>query len=186
LSEKSTSKATATVPRPSSSLIAFWAVVAVGVLFLGDSIVRGNGHVFALGFAPVALVVWAVWMALYRPRISFDSDHVVVLNPGRVLDIPWQRVSVVRQRFQVLLELDDGSTVTCWGSPFPEKPGRARPDPHARDTTRGSVVGPLEAARSRAADRDPDAPVVRGWDQVPLIVGGALMAACVVELAIAR
>jgi hypothetical protein len=178
--------AMATVPRPSSSLVAFWAVAAVGALFLGDSVVRGNWHVFGLAVAPVGLIVWAALLFLYRPRVSFDAERIVVVNPGRIITVPWQRVSGVRQRFQILLELADGSTLTCWGSPFPEKPGRSRPDPGTRTMTGGQIIGPLEAARARSVGRPGEEPINRRWDLVPLIVGGALLVACVVELATAR
>jgi hypothetical protein len=175
-----------TVPRPSSSLIAFWAVLGVAVLFLGDSVVRGNWHVVSLAVAPIGLIVWAAWIFLYRPRISFDRDTIVVVNPGRILEIPWQRVSGVRQRFQILLELDDGSTVTCWGSPFPEKPGRYRPTPESRRATGGGIVEPLDAARVRAEGRSIDVAVVRRVDLLPDLVGGVLVVICVFELVAAR
>jgi hypothetical protein len=176
----------ATVPRPSSSLVAFWAVAAVGALFLGDSVVRGNWHVFLLTVGPVALVVWAAWMFLYRPRVSFDADHLMVINPGRVIEVPWQRVSAVRQRFQILLDLDDGSTLTCWGSPFPEKPGRSRPAPASSRASGGEFIGPLDSARARAEGRTSVAKVERRWDLRPLAIGVILVIVCVAELTSAR
>lgn len=176
----------ATVPRPSSSLVAFWAVAAVGVLFLGDSIVRGNWHVFSLAVAPVGLIVWAAWMILYRPRVSFSPVVVVVINPGRVTTVPWQRVRAVRQRFQIVLDLEDGTSLTCWGSPFPEKPGRFRPGPSANQMAGGLIAGPLESARVNARGRSSDAPIERRWDLAPLVVGAALALVCVVEVATAH
>jgi hypothetical protein len=176
----------ATVPRPSSSLVAFWAVAAVGVLFLGDSVVRGNWHVFGLAVAPVGLIVWAALLFLYRPRVSFDAERVVVINPGRIITVPWGRVSGVRQRFQILLELADGSTITCWGSPFPEKPGHTRPGPVSNRSSGGEVVGPLESARARSEGRGSGATIERRWDALPLVLGAVLFVACVIEVATAH
>ena len=165
-----------TVPRPSSSLVAFWALLGIGVLYVGDSLVRGDAHVFLLALAPVGLIVWAAWLFLYRPRVSFDRERVVIVNPGRIITAPWQRVSAVRQRFQILLDLDDGTTVTCWGSPFPEKPGRRRGEATVQ------IVAPLEAARAQVVGRASEAPTERRWDLVPLGIGALLIVLCIAEL----
>jgi hypothetical protein len=179
-----------TVPRPSSSLVAFWAVAVLGVLFVGDTIIRADWLGLALAIAPVALVVLASWMVLYRPRVSYDAVRVVVVNPLRSVSLPWQRVTSVRQRFQILIELDDGSTLTCWGSPFPEKPGRTRPDPSKRSFPGAEIVGPLEAARSRAAGRPVGTTGTSATTihrPVVLLSGGSvLFVACVLEFALAR
>jgi hypothetical protein len=174
-------------PRATSTLFSFWAVVGFAALLVGDALVRGSWHVLALSVAPAALAVWAAWMLLFRPSIRFDTDRVVTVNPGRVIEVPWQRVVIVRQRPQLVLELDDGSRVTCWGSPFPEKPGRRPRDASKRrDSAAGDVVGTLEAARSGARSTTPDAMVSRRWDVVPLLGGAVLAVACLIELVLAR
>lgn len=172
------------VPRPGSSLVAFWAVVAVAVLLVGEALLQGDLRVFAEAVAPAALVIWIIWMIVLRPHIAFDADHVVVTNPGRIIEIPWQRAVEVRQRLQIVIDLDDGSTVTCWGSPFPEKPGRRRATAESR--READVAGPLEDARRAANLRQRDAQVVRRWDAVSLAVGAACVVLCIAVFALFR
>ena len=75
---------------------------------------------------------------------------------------------------------------TCWGSPFPEKPGRSRPGPAAARMASGLIAGPLEAARAESHGRSSNAQIEGRWDVLPLSVGGVLLIMCVVELVTAR
>lgn len=126
-------------------------------------------------------------MILYRPQIRIGEDALVVVNPGRIVEVPWQRIRSASQRFQVVVDLDDGRHVTCWGSPFPEKPGTRRMSPaEARRARPGrEIASTIEAARDSAAATESDAPVRRHWDVVPLAIGAALVVGCIVEAAFA-
>jgi hypothetical protein len=177
------------VPRPGSSLAAFWVLTGFGALLLGDAVVRGDWGIFGLSLAPACLVVWLGWTLLYRPEIRFDVTHVVVVNPGRIHRIPWERVSEVGQRLQITFETDDGKRTTCWGSPFPEKPGLRRRTPsEKRFREPGSaLVGALDASRRNSSSAGSSgAPVERRWDVIPLGVGAALAVVCIVEFLITR
>ena len=176
------------VPRPTSSLVAFWAVTGFGVLLLGDAVLRGDWHLVAVASGPTALVIWVLWMVLYRPSIRFDARGLTVRNPGRVIEVPWSRVRSVSQRFQVVLELDDGSHVTCWGSPFPEKPGLRRPSADAVRHARpgGDVVAALDAVMASSQGGGVDARVQRRWDRLPLAAGSVLVLICLTELVFAH
>lgn len=182
------------VPRPSSSLVSFWAVTIFGVLLVGDTLVGFHWVAFFTWLFPSAFVVWVLWVLLYRPIILFDANHVVIINPLRIVDAPWAHVTAVRQRLQLMLDLDDGKTVTCWASPFPDKPGRRRPSSYGvpggvAQAARQDFARPLESARVAAKtkhvdSREPDVPVVRRWDFPAIIVGAVLVVACVIEFAI--
>lgn len=181
------------VPRASSSLFAFWALTGFAVILVGDAVLRLDWHLVLVAVAPAGLLVWAAWLFLYRPEIRFDGDRVVTVNPGRTIEVPWSHVSRVEQRPQLVLELTDGSRVTCWGAPFPEKPGLHRPVTSSRrsSSARRDVVGVLEAQRYAALERTPPSPgahgpVLRRWDRRSLILGGILVVAALVIFALTR
>jgi Bacterial PH domain len=181
------------VPRASSSLFAFWALAGFAAILVGDAAIRLDWHLLLVTVAPAAFLVWAAWLVLYRPEIRFDADRVLTVNPGRTIEVPWSHVSRVEQRPQLVLELDDGSRVTCWGAPFPEKPGLHRPvtDIRRSQSPRRDVVGVLEAQRRATLERTPKSstastPVTRRWDVAPLALGGALLVAAVAIFALTR
>ena len=175
------------MPRASSSLAAFWAVAGFAALLVGDAVVRGDLRLAVEWGAPAALAVWVAWLILYRPQVRFDQTGLVVLNPLRISTVPWTRVAAVTQRFQLVLELDDGSHITCWGSPFPEKPGLRRPN-SAKSTDRAPLgaAAALEVMRSRAISSAVEPGVRRGWDLRAVAIGVALVAALLAELALVR
>jgi hypothetical protein len=175
------------VPRPTSSLAAFWVLTGFCTLLVGDAAVQGDWRLFGLAVAPAALVVWLGWQVLYRPEVRFDSRRVVIVNPGRTSEIPWRHVSEVQQRLQIVVELDDGRKVTAWGSPFPEKPGLRRPVPgeRRRSVPGAELLGAYDASRNPAPNGAPDSPVSRRWDVVLLLLGAVLAVACAVELLVA-
>lgn len=168
-------------------MVSFFAVVVVAVVLLGDSALNGDWVTVIVTAAPTLLVLWGGWILLFRPSIRINRDQVVVHNPLRVITVPWSRVTAVSQRFQVVLELDDGKHVTCWGSPFPEKPGARRQTPQraGRALISTDIASKLETARSGARKSPAGAPVLRRWDVVPVIVGCILVIACAVELVFA-
>ena len=178
---------TTSVPRPGSSLVSFYAVVLIAVVLVGDSAINGEWRTVEVTLAPALLVVWAAWILLFRPSIRFDRETVTVHNPLRVIRVPWARVSAVSQRFQVVLELDDGKKVTCWGSPFPEKPGARRQTPAraGRALLATDVASKLESARASVRSGSSDTQVVRRFDLVAVVVGAIVLLACAVELVFA-
>jgi hypothetical protein len=190
-----TASAVTSLPKAGSSLVAFWAVVVVAVILVGDAVIRSSWNIVSLSIAPAAFAVWAAWMLLFRPVITCDSAGLTTVNPGRIVRVPWQRVAAIRQRPQLVIELDDGSRVTCWGSPFPDKPGY-RPSParsrheSGQDARRApestDVVRLLEAARSAAPADGATVAVSRRFDLVPLSIGALLVLGCAVEFVISR
>lgn len=159
----------------------------VCLVLLGDAAFHGAWGTVLIDLAPVLLVMWAAWVLLFRPCIGFDGEQITVRNPLRIITVPWSRVASISQRFQVVLELDDGKRVTCWGSPFPEKPGARRQTPQraGRTLVNQDVSAKLEAARRSARKGKADALVVRRFDLVPLIVGCVLAVLSLLELVFA-
>jgi hypothetical protein len=172
--------------RSTSGVVAFWIAVVVLVAVVGTTVVRGDWGLFAFVLPPSLLMIWLLWLVLYRPVVRYDDTRVTVTNIGRVHVMPWARVTGVRQRFGLEFSLEGvARPLTAWAVPPPRRPGniasaldrRSRtehdPDAHARV---------LEGFREGAAPSDD--PVVHRWDLVPLVIGAVLVVAVVLEFAI--
>ncbi|CAN5182257.1 hypothetical protein BH11ACT3_BH11ACT3_02640 [soil metagenome] len=169
------------VLRAPSSAVVFGLVAAVAVVFVGDAVVRGAWSLAAQAAGPAALAVWAAWLLLVRPSIRLESDRAVVVNVGRVTEVPWSRVADIRRRLQLVLDLEDGSRVECWGSPFPTRAGVNR------NATSADVAAPdtaLTVLRSAwlSGSHDTTLPVVRRADALALGIGAAALAATIFSI----
>lgn len=171
------------VLRAASSALAFWAAAGLAAFLLIDAAVRGAGTV-VLHWGPlILLVVWVLWVLLYRTSVKVDAAGVTVHNFARVHVVPWEQVVAIIRGPQVTLEVTDGSRIVCAGSPFPRRPGVRRRDTPKKDA-QDAFVEALDAARERGgAGTD----AVRSfWDMPSLIVGGVLLVATVLTLALVR
>ncbi|MCU1415748.1 MAG: hypothetical protein JWN80_3088 [Microbacteriaceae bacterium] len=171
--------------RSGSSAVIFWIGAVVLGIVVVVPLVSGQWRVSAFAIAPALLLVWALWIALYRPAVRYDSSRAVVINMGRTHVLPWPRVSRVRQGIGLQFELVDGGHVVAVAVPPPRRTGnvasffdrRTRP---VQDVTRDAEL--LDSVRVAAA---PGAdPVASHWDVVPLAIGVVLVVAVVVEVII--
>jgi hypothetical protein len=167
--------------------IAFWLVVAVGILLVGDSIVRGNLMLLATTASIVALALWVFGMVLYRPHVRYDESRVVVTNIGRIHEIPWSRVVAVRQNITLSFELDDGRRLSATGVTAPRDRGLVlasltRGKMGAGSTAFHSYADALRLLHEGAATSD--APVVSRWDVPALAIGAVLALALVASVVI--
>jgi hypothetical protein len=176
------------VVRDTGTSVAFWLVVAVGVVIVGDSVFRGDLGRAAATAAVVALVLWVAAMVLFHPHIRYDDQRVVVTNIGRIHEIPWSRVATVRQNLSLTIELDNGRRIQASGVTAP------------RD--RGLIMGTLTRGKLGAGSADfhkyadalrllhdgattSDSPVVSRWDLRALAIGGVLALAVAVVIVVA-
>lgn len=171
------------VLRATSGTVALIVAGVAAVLLLGDALLRA-GIVEMLRLAPwVLLVVWGVYVLMYASHIAFDAREVTVQNYLRVTRTPWLRVEDISLRWQVVLALHDGGTVTAYGGPVVGRPGRAarrerRADERAgagsTDDGRSLPAALREVAELRdawqQAERDPGAPEpTRRWWDLPAL-----------------
>jgi len=161
-----------TTLRATSSAVSFWAAVAIAVVFMGDAAVRGAWSVVAAWLPLTGFVVYLAWLVLYRSSLRVETYRLTVINLARVHTAPWARIMRVAHGPQILLELDDGTTLTCWGGPFPPRPGR-----ESRGQEQSQVQRLLEARCDGAAATDE--PVRHRWD-VPVLAVGAILAVAAV------
>ncbi len=172
------------VLRGIAPVVSFTVAVAVMVFVVGTPLVRGDWRVFAFSLGPCLLVAWLLWFVLYRPSVRYDADRAVVTNMGRIHVLPWGHVDAVRQRLNIVFELDDGTSVAAWGAPVPprranilrnfERESRPTDDFHR-------TADLLEEFRGAAAPSD--AAVETRWDLVGLAWGMAAVVLVIVEFA---
>jgi hypothetical protein len=169
--------------RSGSSVVVFWVGAAVMTVVIVTPLLRADWRVFTFVIAPALLLVWVLWIALYRPAVRFDARRVVVVNIGRTHVLPWPRVISIRQRLGLDFDLDGGTVVKAVGVPPPRRLGNVASmfDRRTRPTYEYSQNADLlESVRVAAA---PDgAPVVSKWDTIPLAIGVALILAIAVEV----
>ena len=163
--------------RDTGTSVAFWLVVAVGVVMVGDAVVRGNLATLVLTASIVALALWAVGMVLFHPHIRYDDVRVVVTNIGRVHEIPWSRVVAVRQSLTLTFELDDGRRLRASGVSAPRDRGLilgtlTRGKLGAGSTEFHKYADALRLKQDGAATTE--APIVSRWDARALVLGAAL------------
>jgi hypothetical protein len=176
--------------RAGSSVAAFALVAGGAVLLLGDAALRGAWSVFAVAAGPAFLVIWATWMLLVRPSIRIQSDRAVVVNVGRITELPWVRIVDIRRRLQLVFDLEDGRRVEAWGSPFLKRPflGRRPTGSTSRgpQTPEDPSLAELRGAWMSGSGDMSIAPVVRRADTGALLVGALAVAACALSLTVAR
>jgi hypothetical protein len=169
------------------SSVAVFALVAVGATVLfGDAAIRGSWPVAVRTAAIALLVVWAAWLLLFRPSIRVRADRAVVVNVGRITEVPWARIVDVRRRLQLVLDLDDGRSLECWGSPFPRRRmvGRVaatQDDDPAVTVLRGAWMSGGGAQTAAAGDAPA---IVRRVDTIALVIGAAAVVVAVLLLSL--
>jgi len=141
------------VYRSGSGTVALVIAGAMTVFLLGDAVVRaGVGDMLRL--APgILLVDWIIFAALYTPLVRTDRRGITVVNPLRRAEVPWGRVREITTRWQLTLELDDGSKVAAFGGPSVRPP---RPRFHR-------TAGPA-AAEPRVAGGSDVELILRDWE----------------------
>ncbi len=173
------------VLRDTVMAIVFWLAAALGVVLVGDPVLRGDLVLVAVTAPIVALALWVLWMVLFHPHIRYDEQKVVVTNIGRVHVLPWSRVVAVRQTLSLGFELEDGRRIAATGVTAPRGRGlmlsgmtRGRMGVGSEDFHRNAdALRPLQAAAATT-----DAPVVSRWDRVPLLIGAGLAVLVVIDL----
>lgn len=175
------------VLRDTLTSVVFWLGLALGLVLVGDPLVRGDLALFAATAPIVALAVWVLFIVMLHPHIRYDEEHAVVTNIGRVHDLPWSRVVTVRQHLNLGFELDDGRRINAVGVTASRGRGlvlsgltKGRMGVGSEEFHQhADALRPIHEAAARS-----DAPVVSRWDTVPLAIGAVLVVAVLVDLAV--
>lgn len=156
----------------------FAVIAAIALLLVGDAVIRGSWATAVRLGGPATLVVWAAWLILFRPSIRIQDDRAVIVNVGRIIEVPWARVVDIRRKLQLVFELDNGRALEAWGSPFTSK-----------RSARGEPVVDAALATVRATWMSwsgvSDGTVARRPDIVALAIGAAALIAASLSLTMA-
>lgn len=169
--------------RAGSSALVFALVAGGAILLVGDAVIRGSWAISARVAGPALLIVWAAWILLFRPSIRVLSDRAVVVNVGRITEIPWARVVDIRRRLQLIFDLDDDRSVEAWGSPFPKRKLVGKTAQTEDDDPSASVL--RSAWRSGAEQTGAKEPVIRRVDVLALTIGAVALVAATASLGVA-
>ncbi|WP_417563652.1 PH domain-containing protein [Microbacterium sp.] len=188
--------------RAVSSMITFWAATGLVMLFVVDAAVRGRWELALRAAGVGLLIVWCAWVFLIRMSVRLDAAALTTNNLLRWVRVPWGRVVDVERRAQLVVLTDDGTAITCWGSPFAPRGGArgtgrgpagtttAISNPYGRSAgdvagTGGAPTGDgaLQAVRMAWSEgHKTDEAVTRGWDVPALVAGAACLVLAVIAL----
>jgi hypothetical protein len=169
--------------RAGSSVVAFAFVAIAAAVLLADAALRGTWESVLRGLGPAVLVLWAAWLLLVRPSIRVEEDRAVVVNVGRITEIPWARIADIRRRLQLVFELDDDRRVEAWGSPFAPRRRGGRIATVEDDSALRQLRSAWMSAQVNSATPGVVSPVVRRIDAVALVLGAAAIVVAVVSVA---
>lgn len=173
------------VVRSASAVLPFWIGLVVLAVVVGTPVVLADWRVFGFAVGPALLLAWILWFVLYRPAIHYDTTKAVVVNFGRVHVLPWGHVTHIRQGISLVFDLDAGKPISAFGAPAPRRTGNVMGnfDRKTRPAETFHREAELLDGFRMAATPDP-APVSTHWDLIPLVIGGALAVAVLVEILI--
>ena len=161
--------------RPISGVIAGIVTVALAIFLLGDAVVRGSWGL-AASFAPwVFLVTWGIVVGLSGSFIRLDAQGITVQNLLRRHRVPWARVKDVRVKYQITLDIDDGSKIVCWGGPAMGRPTPVFGDRETRVPPIHRISGVISSTwQDHENDPAAEGPIVHGWD-IPMLAALAVI-----------
>lgn len=131
----------------------WWISGVLAALFaylLIDAAVRAEWAIVLLSLPWMCAVLLVCWMLLIRPCLVIAPSTLTVVNVFRTHIIPWRDVAALQVRYQLVVELTDGTTIRAWGSPT-VRPRRDREADVSTTHRSRAFVGVVEAI-DRARD----------------------------------
>lgn len=142
-----------------------WAVAMLGML---ASVLAGSPRAVA-GAAPLLFVAYMGWVLFWRPAVVVSDTAVILQNPFRVVEVPWEALVQVDTRYSLAL-ITPCRKYSAWAAPAPGIWGgrNAHPD-HLRGLPESSY-GPGKSVRPgdlKSTDSGAAAQIVRArWQQL--------------------
>lgn len=159
--------------QPATSKLFAWTCWAVSAFGIVVSVLYGGTAVFA-GVVPLLFVAYLGWLLFWRPAVIVSDAGVILENPFRVVEVPWEALVQVDTRYSLTL-VTPRRKYSAWAAPAPGIWGgrNAHPD-HLRGLPESSY-GPGKSVRPgdlKSTDSGAAAQIVRTrWQQL-LASGG--------------
>ncbi|MGW9158303.1 PH domain-containing protein [Microbacterium sp. NPDC055665] len=161
----------------------WWISGVLAALFaylLIDAAIRAEWAIVLLSLPWMGFVLLVCWMLLIRPCLIVAPSTLSVVNVFRTHTIPWREVAALQVRYQLVVELTDGTTIRAWGSPTVQ-PRRDRDADVSAPNRSRAFVGVVEAI-DRARDDVGRAPT--GSDSRTVSIAWRPLLAIVLALAL--
>jgi hypothetical protein len=189
-----------TVIRSTSGYWLTGALTIVVIIFSIDATVRGDLGYFLATMPWELLAIWLLFVTLVRPRILVYPGRLRVINLLRSHDIAWSAIGHLGGRYQLIISLQDGRKISCWGAPATGLDHTSNLDLSAAG---GYASSRLNARRARRARRTkgattsemitaimkdsgpgyalPQTAVATFWDRWVIVTSIVLIALCVID-----
>jgi hypothetical protein len=130
--------------RPRTSKTLAYIMWALAVIALVSSLASGAAGLLGI---PLALAVafvgyWLFWF----PKVMLDDGGVTLVNPVRIVSVPWPALVTVDTKFALKLVTPSGS-YTAWAAPAPGVVGTYRAKPIDVRNLPGTSFGPEGSMR---------------------------------------
>ncbi len=170
----------------STAGIVWLVVVAVGVaVLLVDALVRGDLQQTLLIAPWLLLIVWTVWTFMAAPHLRAEDAGIVVRNPIRTIEVPWDAVERFAMRWQLEVHLRGDERVQVWSVGARRAPRRGADGDEPRGARELEILADLEVLRAERSAAG-TASVRTRWNADVLLVLAALVAWAAVAVAVAR
>jgi hypothetical protein len=158
------------VIRPRILGYAVAGAAAISLLAIGSTVFTGTFVKSMGGLCLLAAFDILVWLFFVEPKVRFDSNHVEIRNPLRVLKASWAAVSGFETKFGLSVVTEHRKFV-AWSAPAPSRreAGRIRSSElkgtelqgqpiiepgHLETSESGSLFGQLKAAKDSSKNLD--------------------------------
>ena len=173
--------------RATSSTVVFYAVVGICVVLVGDAAIRGRWDVVAASLPASAFAIWGAVVLFARPCLRITDAGLSVVNVLSTTDAPWGLIEDVTTRFQVVVLLDDGTSIRSWGAPSSARGASRRETDERHSDSSGRVTSStahrvIADALDRHSGDERSGEVRRSWHRATILVGSVLFAVLVVQV----
>lgn len=109
--------------RSLSANVTIWVALIIAVLLLADIVIHGYWLNLFLLTPWILTMLWALYVISYASCVKTDERGIRVQNLLRITEVPWVQISEIKMNYQLVLELENGSSLRCVGGPTAGRPG---------------------------------------------------------------
>lgn len=183
---------TMTTIRPKVSLYSAIGAGLVTLLAIVPTIFAGAWAQLPSLLCTLAIIDILIWLMFINPRIEFDENRVVVINPFRVFSSEWGAIKGFETKFGLTF-VTEGKKFVAWSAPAPSRREIRRVDKRdlrgtelakhefvepglIRGFESGNAYWQFEELRSKSISQDASVRISPNWLTLAGILAIALLA----------
>lgn len=162
--------------RSVSGIVSSCVALAIALFLIGDAIIKGSWSI-ALPFIPwLLLLVWITYVGTAASMARIGSNELVFRNMLRVHTVPWQHITDISVKYQVLISTDDSKQTPLMAGPAAGRPARLGKSDGAQRrippilTFRDELYDTWQERKDSATGA-----ISHTWDWPIVVIGGALL-----------